>query len=55
MTNTLVSPEEEKPPTHYCEVMGTNTEYQRTLNVETDEIGWICVWCQMAKKMRGEL
>lgn len=41
-------------PLHDCPIMGKNTEYIRTLNVKTDELGWICIWCEMAKKIRGE-
>lgn len=43
-----------KPPTHDCPIQGENTEYVSTLNIKTGKRGWICVWCEMAKKIMGD-
>lgn len=40
-------------PTHTCPIQGENTEYQRTLNIETNEYSWACIWCLMAEKLTG--
>lgn len=42
-------------PVHNCEIQGPNTEYVSTLNIKTGERGWTCIWCEMAKRFKGEL
>jgi len=43
------------PPIHDCEIMGKDTEYVEAIDIETDERSWICIWCEMAKKFKGEV
>lgn len=38
-------------PTHNCPVQGEDTPLVRTINTETNEIGFTCIWCLMAEKI----
>lgn len=41
-------------PTHDCPIQGPGTPMSRTLNIDTGERGeWICIWCEMAKRITG--
>lgn len=44
----------EEPPLHDCEIMGENTPMQKGLNSD-GTIGYMCIWCETAKQLRGEL
>lgn len=46
--------ESKSDPVHNCPVQGENTPLVGTLNVETNERGWTCIWCAMAAHIQGK-
>lgn len=45
--------ETEGQPVHDCPIQGPGTPLVRSLNIETDEESWTCVWCMMADHILG--
>lgn len=44
---------QEDAPVHTCPVQGPGTKMQRALDMETQEMKWVCVWCMMAEQLTG--
>lgn len=40
---------------HDCEIQGAGTKYVSSIDVNTGQTSWICIWCEMAKKVKGDL